>query len=117
MIAYPDGTAQFLTVGQMYDQRALCKNPGKTGGSEDKCKARGGKAGGEKNRRKRPWLKNGPNLLQKPSRGGGSGTMPSGRESLKLRERRGDDSLPGVRRKKFVLLDVVRRGLLRFDEE
>ena len=25
MIAYPDGTAQFLTVGQMYDQRALCK--------------------------------------------------------------------------------------------
>lgn len=120
MIAYPDGTAQFLTVGQMYDQRSVVRKiPEKTAAPKIAAKP----------------VEKKPEEKKKPEK---TTLSPEERAELAAKAQPGrrvrhNAFGPGIVKnygngvvtirfpefgeKKFVLLDVVRRGLLRFDEE
>ena len=120
MIAYPDGTVQFLTVGQMYDQRSVVRKiPEKTAAPKIAAKP----------------VEKKPEEKKKPEK---TTLSPEERAELAAKAQPGrrvrhNAFGPGIVKnygngvvtirfpefgeKKFVLLDVVRRGLLRFDEE
>ena len=120
MIAYPDGTAQFLTVGQMYDQRSVVRKiPEKPAAPKINAKP----------------VEKKPEEKKKPEK---TTLSPEERAELAAKAQPGrrvrhNAFGPGIVKnygngvvtirfpefgeKKFVLLDVVRRGLLRFDEE